>query len=437
MVFPCWMRCKILKFIFFISVIGVCIGMSACSQKDNAGQDIDITEILQGIDEYKTKFISLYTNNVYEDTESAIRIEENDFIYMNEQIATLTRYSDLSDDYLRYKILVGGETGDVIINYHLCEGFIWISEQRNYYSSWMPDTGYPDILYSVTEQWILIGETIYILHDDGILEEVPWEQLNIPALKELDEIMSSDFECADSTEEQEDTESPDMKDSLAEVERLLESNFVEGFAFQESDRAICHYRGRMRKLFDGYVILVYKENEEGILFTGQLGVGKDTGDIYVLEEEGYVPVKAGVLKGFALPDTPKELSVACEEESVEGSYGITEEEWGAVFSILKEEGLENIKMRCDGVYWFLDRKYYWLRRFEENDVQIFTLQYYCIDVENRKFYEVRDEMVTYMSLYYMGNLSTGNDTTEDIIEDTTLSHIPMCFSTLRSAALQD
>ena len=59
---------------------------------------------------------------------------------------------------------------------------------------------------------------------------------------ELEEIVSCDFESADSTEEQEDTESPDMKDSLIEVERFLESNFVEGFAFQESDRAICHYR---------------------------------------------------------------------------------------------------------------------------------------------------------------------------------------------------
>lgn len=173
------------KFILFF-LCGICIWITiACAYENDHTPDIGTNEISQEIDEYVMKFMELYSSNALEDTKSKIIIEEEEFPSDNENGALFTKYSDLSGKNLRYKIIYYGETGNTIINYYLCENFVWISRQINHYSSWILTEGYSDILYSEIDNWIIMGETAYVMYDNGDLEEILKTQLKIPLLEEI------------------------------------------------------------------------------------------------------------------------------------------------------------------------------------------------------------------------------------------------------------
>ena len=159
--------------------------MTACGKTENAELNIETMEISNEIDEYMQSFIELYTSNVFEDTKSMMKIEEKLIDYEG-GIATLIKYTDLSDKCLRYTIKLYGETMSVTINYYLCENFILVSQQDNYYSSWILAEGGFDILYSKIKNWIIISEKMYILHDDGELEEIEKEKMEVPLLDEIE-----------------------------------------------------------------------------------------------------------------------------------------------------------------------------------------------------------------------------------------------------------
>lgn len=142
--------------------------------------DLDVMAISHEIDVYIESFTALYTNNTLDDTAPTMVIEEQNFPSNNDNGACLTIYSDLSGKHLRYKLTYYGETGNQVINYYLCENFVWISRQSNYYSSWILTDGYSDILYSEIDNWIVMDETVYIMHDNGELEKTEKAQLDVP-----------------------------------------------------------------------------------------------------------------------------------------------------------------------------------------------------------------------------------------------------------------
>ena len=142
--------------------------------------DIDAMGISQEIDNYVKDFIELYTSNTFDDTMPTMIIEEKDIPDNIENVTSFIVYSDLSGKRLRYKLNYYGETGNQVINYYLCESFVWISRQSNYYSSWILTVGYSDVLYSQIDNWIIMGETVYKIHDNGELEEMEETQLEVP-----------------------------------------------------------------------------------------------------------------------------------------------------------------------------------------------------------------------------------------------------------------
>lgn len=97
--------------------------------------DIEAMGISREIDAYIKNFTGLYTSNASDDTASAMVIEEQDFPSDTDHGASLTIYSDLSGKRLRYRLICYGETGNQVINYYLCESFVWISRQSNFYIS--------------------------------------------------------------------------------------------------------------------------------------------------------------------------------------------------------------------------------------------------------------------------------------------------------------
>ena len=160
-------------------------------------EEIDINtesvDISREIDEYIQHFIGLYTSNYLDDTAPAMVVWEQEFPGDNESEASLTVYSDLSGNHLRYELHYYGETGNQIINYYLCENFVWVSSRYNCYSSWMLSAGDSNILYSEIDNWIIMGETVYIMHDNGELEETDKTQLEIPMPEEIAESTSYSY----------------------------------------------------------------------------------------------------------------------------------------------------------------------------------------------------------------------------------------------------
>lgn len=157
--------------------------------KESEGDETDeeSLDILREIEEYKSRFIELYTSNASEDTESGMIIEEHGFPSDSGEGASVTVYSDLSGRKLRYELRYYGETGNNVINYYLCDNFVWVSRQYNYYSSLTLRAGYSDVLYSTMENWIFTEDAVYIMHDNGELEETDKTQLEneFPLPKEI------------------------------------------------------------------------------------------------------------------------------------------------------------------------------------------------------------------------------------------------------------
>ena len=137
--------------------------------------DEESLDILREIEEYRSRFIELYSSNAlsdeFPDVEPEMIIEEHDFPSDSSEGASLTVYSSLWGKHLRYELHYYGETGNSVINYYLCKNFVWVSRQNNYYSSQTLSAEYSDVLYSTIENWIITDEAAYIMHDNGELEE--------------------------------------------------------------------------------------------------------------------------------------------------------------------------------------------------------------------------------------------------------------------------
>ena len=165
----------------FIILMGIML-ISGCSDGQASelqamGAPAKQEEFIEKIEEYKEHFIGLYTTDASGDEESAIKIEEREISVDSSEGAVLFVYTDADGEELRYRLHVYGETGSAVLNYYLCDGFVWVSKQTDHYSSYILTAGFSDVLYSSAENWILTDDAAYILHDDGELEETKKEEV--------------------------------------------------------------------------------------------------------------------------------------------------------------------------------------------------------------------------------------------------------------------
>lgn len=145
------------------------------------------------VQDYMMHFINLYSTNAMNNSDSSMRIEEFETELDNDgSTATLVKYLDNENRCLRYRVELYGETMNTVINYYLCEKFVLISKQNNYYSSQILQAGWDDILYSDTQRWIHWNDRIYTFSDNGEgdvqLKEIDKEQLEkeIPMIDEIE-----------------------------------------------------------------------------------------------------------------------------------------------------------------------------------------------------------------------------------------------------------
>lgn len=191
---------------------------------------------------------------------------------------------------------------------------------------------------------------------------------------------------------------------LIKLKEMLENNSFENITFSKDEKAIVFYESSISTTtFRGYRILVYKETaEKDILLGCILGVEKETGDIYVLEEDWEL-IKSGVLKDLRLSVAPRAVWIT--------EYGINDEVESElldqVANYLKtEEGLTTFKIMYCGIFSFLGRRYYSVDLVEDNGDMIHRIKSYDIDMVTGDLYEESDHIVTgtRMGLYYMKNL---------------------------------
>lgn len=162
----------------FILVSGMMLILGFSGEPAAEMSETGVSEdFLEKIEEYKSSFIGQYTAGAAADTEAGIKVEEREISVDSSEGAVLFVYTDTDGKELRYRQHVYGETGNAEINYYLCDGFVWVSKQTNYYSSYILTAEGTDILYSTVENWVLTDSAVYILHDDGEMEEIEKEEI--------------------------------------------------------------------------------------------------------------------------------------------------------------------------------------------------------------------------------------------------------------------
>ena len=101
---------------------------TADKESESDETDTESLDILREMEEYKSRFIELYSGNALSDEFSDVKremiIEEHDFPSDSSEGASITIYSDLSGKRLRYGPHYYEETGSIAINYYLCDNFV-------------------------------------------------------------------------------------------------------------------------------------------------------------------------------------------------------------------------------------------------------------------------------------------------------------------------
>lgn len=124
----------------------------------------------QEIEAYMKEFINMYTSEAC-DGKQRIFMKSKD-VYAEEQgePIELTVYTNDQGENIRYKVQVYAETGKSEINYYLCENLIYVNQKKDYYSSWVLTANYDDVLYSQTDDWIILEDKVYTLKDNDEME---------------------------------------------------------------------------------------------------------------------------------------------------------------------------------------------------------------------------------------------------------------------------
>lgn len=151
----------------------------------------DITQT-QEIEIYMKDFMSLYMSEACGGKQRLFMKSKDIYTTDFDSPIELTVYTNDKEENVRYKVEIYGETGKSITDYYLCENFIYVNQEREYYSSQILMNNYDDILYRRTSDWLIIEDKVYILQDNGEMKEdaeysfFPIEEVN-DWVKELEE----------------------------------------------------------------------------------------------------------------------------------------------------------------------------------------------------------------------------------------------------------
>lgn len=154
-----------------------CVGIGTafamlCSLSACNDSNINDINIKQQIEAYMEEFKSMYMSKVC-GMDQKIFIKSQD-IYVDNlgYPIELTVYKNDKGEDVRYQVQLYGETGNSVTDYYLCNGFIYVNQEKEYYSSQILVENYNDVLYRETNDWIIFEDKVYILQDDGEMQTV-------------------------------------------------------------------------------------------------------------------------------------------------------------------------------------------------------------------------------------------------------------------------
>lgn len=157
------------KYIKFCIVCSMICGMAYNLPLYSPLEKVD-TSSKQEIESYMKAFVSMYMSEVCSG-KKRIFIKSKDIYASDFDVPVeLIVYTNEKEENIRYKVHIYGETGNSITNYYLCENFIYVNQQQEYYSSQILMENYNDILYSQTNDWIILKDKVYKLKDNGELK---------------------------------------------------------------------------------------------------------------------------------------------------------------------------------------------------------------------------------------------------------------------------
>lgn len=158
------------------------------TELDTYTTDLEGLDISQELADYREHFIELYSTSALNASNPQIKIETYETVLQDSGIiAAVTKYSDIENHCLRYRVDLYGETMNTVINYYFCDNFIWVSKQSNYYSSWALMAGWDDILFSELTEWIVCEDKMYLLLENGQTAKITAGQFaqEVPAISEI------------------------------------------------------------------------------------------------------------------------------------------------------------------------------------------------------------------------------------------------------------
>lgn len=155
-------------------VIEICMACSiiASSSLYKGEQRLDADK-KQEIEAYMDDFVSMCMSEASAGEQRIFvktgDIDTGDF----DSPVALTVYTNEEGQDIRYTLQIYGETGNSVTDYYVCENFVYVNHEREYYSGQVLMENYNDInvLYRHTSDWMILGDKVYKIQDNEEMQE--------------------------------------------------------------------------------------------------------------------------------------------------------------------------------------------------------------------------------------------------------------------------
>ncbi len=189
-------------------------------EKTGESQKIDI-DIKQEIETYMDEFARMYVSEICGGDQKVFMQTKEVYADDFGEPIELTVYKNEKEEDIRYKVQLYGETGSSVTDYYLCEDFIYVNQEKNYYSSQILTPNYDDVLYRETKDWIILDDTVYELLDDG--EMVAVEDYSFYGIEEVKGWAESVEKPEEETEEKPESGQTETENRAGPEAAMLEA----------------------------------------------------------------------------------------------------------------------------------------------------------------------------------------------------------------------
>lgn len=172
---------KLIKPLVIVMLTLACIGCAQQETEESQKIDIDVKQeteesqkteidVTQGIETYMEEFVGMYMSEICGGDKKVFMQSKEVYADDSGEPIELTVYKNDQGEDIRYQVQLYGETGSSVTDYYLCEDFIYVNQEKIYYSSRILALNYDDVLYRETTDWVILDDTVYELLDNGEME---------------------------------------------------------------------------------------------------------------------------------------------------------------------------------------------------------------------------------------------------------------------------